>query len=171
MNKVSISSPNIIFERVMTLNYFLTDSFPKYIQKEIENLHKLIMPLAQKTSKYMFWTYPLIGISIFNIVYLLFLSDQRGNNMYILLGIYAILGALGLALLKEIRLNKKEIEKIGRKYMIDRITKSYILSDERKDHYIKEVNQNKVLAMEKFVAFLQEEYRLDRFRNKPIDSE
>ncbi|WAA09923.1 YwnF family protein [Fervidibacillus albus] len=143
------------------MDNFMMNSFPDNIKKELEAIQRLIMPIAKKTSKYMIWTFPLIGISVLNIAYLLFFTPWD-SNMYIYLGIYATLGALGFALLKETRLNKKEIEQIGVKYMIERIKKSRFVSDERKRQYIQMVKQKPVSAMENFVKFLQEEDRIGR---------
>lgn len=143
------------------MDNFLMNSFPENIKKEIEQIQKLIFPLARKTSKYMFWTFPLIGISFLNIMYLLFFTTNGSEN-HLLLFIYAILGALGLALLKETKINKKEIEKIGMRYMIERITKSKYVSEERKKHYIRTIKEKPVAAMESFVRFLHEEDRIEK---------
>lgn len=143
------------------MDNFLMGKFPENIKKEIEAIQRLILPLARKTSKYMFWTYPLIGISIFNLIYLLFFST-RTTDIYVMLVIYALIGAVGVALLKETKLNKKEIERIGQKYIVDRIKKSRFVPDDRKKHYISAVHKQPVLAMENFVKFLQEEDNLTR---------
>ncbi|WAA11924.1 YwnF family protein [Fervidibacillus halotolerans] len=153
------------------MDNFMMNSFPDNIKKELEAIQKLIMPIAKKTSKYMIWTFPLIGISIFNIVYLLFFTP-RDTGMYIYLAIYAVVGALGFALLKETRLYKKEIEQIGVKYIIERIKKSRLVSEERKHQYIQIVRQQPVKAMENFVKFLQEEDRIGRrFGNNDVKND
>ena len=139
----------------------LKNSFPENIQKELEHIQKLIMPLAKKTSRYLFLTYPLIGIAVLNLVILLFFSP-RENHIYPMLFVYAVIGAIGLALLKETRINKKEIQKIGILYIIDRIKKSGFVTEEKKVRYIRLVSERPVLAMENFVKFLQEEDRMKR---------
>lgn len=146
------------------MDNFLPNSFPENIKKEIDAINKLVMPLAKKTSKYMFWTFPLIGVSIINIIYLLFMED-RGNDLYVMLFIYALMGAVGLALLKETKINKKEIERIGLRYILERIRRSSIISDDRKNYYIHSVKEEPVHAMENFVKFLQEEERMNRWKN------
>jgi hypothetical protein len=143
------------------MDNFLKNSFPENIRKEIEQIQKLISPLARKTSKYMFWTYPLIGIALINLGYLLFFAT-RGDNFYIPLIIYAAIGAFGLALRRESKLNKKEIERIGVRYIIERMKKSRYVTNERKNQYIQIVNEKPILAMENFIKFLQEEDRLRR---------
>ncbi|MCU9612861.1 YwnF family protein [Caldibacillus lycopersici] len=143
------------------MDNFITGSFPESIKKELEAIQRLILPLAKKTSKYMFWTFPLIGISIFNIIYLLFFTE-RATNIYVMLVIYAIIGAIGLSLLKETKLNKKEIEKIGIRYIVGRIKKSRFVPEDRKNQYIHKIKITPMVAMEQFVKFLQEEERLGR---------
>ena len=81
-----------------------------------------------------------------------------------LLFVFAIVGAVGFALLKEAKINRKEIRNIGLRYIIERINKSSIMTDERKKHYIRIVNDKPILAMEHFVKFLQEEDRMKRMR-------
>lgn len=148
---------------MMMLDNFLMNSFPENIKKEIEQIQKLILPLAKKTSKYMFWTFPLIGIAVINLIVLLFFTP-KDSNVYILLFVFAIIGAVGFALLKEAKINRKEIRNIGLRYIIERINKSSIMTDERKKHYIRIVNDKPILAMEHFVKFLQEEDRMKRMR-------
>jgi hypothetical protein len=137
------------------------NGFSESIKKEIENIQKLIFPLAKKTSKYMLWTFPLIGIAVINLVFLLFFSTKE-NDVYMMMIIYAIIGSVGFALLKETKINKKEIQNIGVKYIKERINKSGVLTDERKNKYIHLVNESPVMAMEHFVKFLQEEERVKK---------
>lgn len=148
---------------MMILDNFLMNSFPENIKKEIEQIQKLILPLAKKTSKYMFWTFPLIGIAILNLIMLLFFTP-KDTDVYIMLFIFAIVGAFGFALLKEAKINRKEIQNIGLRYIKDRINKSTIMTEERKKHYLRIVSDKPVAAMENFVKFLQEEDRIKRMR-------
>lgn len=144
------------------MNHFIvTNNLSEHIKKELEAIQKLILPLAKKTSKYMFWTYPLIGISLINIVYLLFFAPEFMDNKFLLI-LYSILGALGLALYKEIRLNKKEIQKIGTQYIIERMKKSRFVGEDRKTYYIRTVEKLPVQALDFFIRFLQEEERNKR---------
>ncbi|AWI13366.1 YwnF family protein [Caldifermentibacillus hisashii] len=150
------------------MDNFLMNSFPENIKKEIEQIQKLILPLARKTSKYMFWTFPLIGIAMINLIYLLFFTTRDGD-FYIPVIIYAVIGAFGFALLRETKLTKKEIERIGVRYIIERMKKSRYLTSERKNQYIHLVNEKPVMAMENFIKFLQEEDRLKRLTTDDED--
>ncbi|WP_062354467.1 DUF5392 family protein [Bacillus kwashiorkori] len=152
-------------------NFLTTNSFPENIRKELETIQKLIFPLVRKTSRYMFWTFPLIGISVINLFYLLFIAKFNLSEMYVILIVYAILGSIGMALWKETRLNKKEIQNIGLRYIIERIKKSIHLSDERKGEYIRIVNEQPINAMESFVRFLQEEDRIGKNLDEEEDEE
>lgn len=135
--------------------------FSESIKREIGNIQKLILPLAKKTSKYMLLTFPLIGIAVINLLFLLFFTSKE-NDVYMMMIIYAIIGAVGFALLKETKINKKEIQNIGVKYIEDRIKKSGVLTDDRKNKYIHLVKESPVMAMEHFVKFLQEEERVKK---------
>jgi len=143
------------------MDNFLRNSFPEYIKKEIEAIQNLILPVARKTSKYMLWTFPLLTISLVNLVYLLAFTPKTEDTVGSLV-LFAILGALGMALWKETKLNKKEIEKIGLVYIVDRIQKSRVVSEDRKNYYLKKVKEQPVEAMTNFIKFLQEENRTTR---------
>ena len=141
------------------MNHFLiTNQMSDHIRKEIEAIQRLILPLARKTSRYMFWTVPLIGISVVNLIYLLFFAPEFLDTRFLIV-LYAFLGALGLALYREIKLNKREMEKISVEYMINRVKQSPFLGDDRKSYYIRLVEKLPVEAWDYFIRFLQEEER------------
>ncbi|MCY8139612.1 DUF5392 family protein, partial [Bacillus inaquosorum] len=73
-------------------------------------------------------------------------------------GIFALLGALGLAFFKEAGYQHKQIQKTVHIYMLNRIKKSEILSEERKDSYTRQIKEEP-FAMRSFVEFLTEEDR------------
>lgn len=143
-------------------NFLASNRFPESIKREIENIQKLILPLARKTSKYVFWTFPLIGVAVLNLIFLLFFSSE-GNN-YMLMFIYAVIGAIGFALWKEAKLNRQEIQNIGVQYMNERIKKSVYVMEDKKKQYIHLINEKPAQAMEFFIRFLQEEDRLRRLQ-------
>ena len=73
--------------------------------------------------------------------------------------IYAVLGALGLALFKESKFKRKEIEKLSSKYIIDRMNKSVVITENVKNEYISMVKNKPANAIEYFIRFLQDENR------------
>lgn len=109
-----------------------------------------------KTSKYMFWSFPLITISLFNLGFLLFFIPFTNESIPSLV-IYAILGAIGFALAKEAKFKKKEIEEISSNYIIERIKKSDVVTEGRQQDYISRLKEQPRLAMHYFIEFLNEE--------------
>lgn len=105
---------------------FPMTNIPPFIQRELEQLNEKIAPLLKKASKYGFWSIPLILISIFNLVTVLFLIPDK-QKMILAIILYAIIGALGMALWKEAKLQRKEIQKVSADYVINRIEKAISL--------------------------------------------
>lgn len=93
-----------------------------YIQKEVEQLQEKLSPFTKKVSRYMFWSLPLIAVSVFNLGFMLF-TDPVTREALPMLGIYALIGAIGMALSRETKLKRKEIRKVGAEYAIERIQK------------------------------------------------
>jgi hypothetical protein len=142
------------------MNLFMTN-MPSFVRREVEQLQQEISPLAKKVSKYMLWTLPLITISIFNLFVLIFVvpSDEQLVSSLI---IYSVLGALGMALMKETKIQKKEIEQLCIGYIIERITKSKAISEYSKKEFITLIKKQPLAAINHFVNFLIEEDRTKR---------
>ncbi|WP_188456283.1 DUF5392 family protein [Virgibacillus oceani] len=139
------------------MNFFMTN-VPNFIKREMEKLQEVIAPLMKKVSKFTMWSFPLIAISIINLFFLLFVVP--GERSLVALVIYAAIGAIGMALFKEAKAHKKEIRKISNDYIIERIQKSDIASEHRKNEYITLVKSQPVKAVYHFVSFLEEENRI-----------
>ena len=137
-------------------------NIPPFIQRELEKLNELITPLMKKASKYGFWSLPLILISVFNLVTILFFIPDR-QNMVLTIILYAVLGALGMALSKEAKHQRKEIQKISTDYVISRIEKSDMASPSLKRKYTEMVKESPVLAINYFVKFLEAENRENQY--------
>ncbi|RST77352.1 hypothetical protein D4T97_002370 [Siminovitchia acidinfaciens] len=133
-------------------------NLPPFIQRELENLSELIQPLLKKSSRYGFWALPLILISVFNLVTILFFIPDR-QNMVLTIILYAVLGALGMALSREAKHHRKEIHKISADYVISRIEKSDIAPASLKRKYTSLVKETPGLAINHFVKFLEAENR------------
>ncbi|RFB18872.1 hypothetical protein DZB84_01035 [Bacillus sp. HNG] len=143
------------------MNIITTKNLPVFITKELEELHKKIAPIMMKTSKYMFWSFPMIMISLINLVFLLFFMPFTNEAIPSLL-IYAIIGAIGFALAKEAKLKKKEIEAISSKYIIERIKKSDVVTAGRQQDYITRLKNQPKLALHYFIEFLDEENKREK---------
>lgn len=129
---------------------------PRFMQAEMAQLQSTLSPLLKKNMKYRLLSTVMIGFSIINLFFLLFKGESLPISK-IALGIYALVGAVGFALLKENKHNQKEIVKMSQKYMLERMKKSIYLTDARKSNYYKRVNDQPLFAMNVFFEFLSEE--------------
>ncbi|KWW11272.1 hypothetical protein AS888_01695 [Peribacillus simplex] len=137
------------------MNIKLTN-IPRFMQAEIEQLQAKLSPLLKKNMKYGFLSTVMIGFSVINLFFLLFKNESLSTSN-IALGIYALIGAVGFALLKENKHNQKEIARMSRNYMLERIKKSSYVTDARKSNYYKKMNEQPLYAMNVFFEFLAEE--------------
>lgn len=111
----------------------------------------------EKTVIYRFLAIPLAAFSLFNLAAFLFHASADRESL-ISAGIFALLAALGLAFFKEAGYQHKQIQKTVHIYMLNRIKKSEILSEERKSSYARQIKEEP-FAMRSFVEFLTEEDR------------
>ncbi|MCK1991238.1 hypothetical protein GW626_12910 [Peribacillus muralis] len=137
------------------MNIKLTN-IPHFMQAELEQLQAKISPMLKKNMKYSLLSTAMIGFSVINLFFLLF-NNESLSISNIALGIYALIGAIGLALLKENKHNQKEIANMSRIYMLERMKKSRYISDARKSNYYGKVNDQPLYAMNVFFEFLAEE--------------
>ncbi|MFD2209738.1 YwnF family protein [Virgibacillus halophilus] len=140
------------------MNVFMTE-MPAFIKKEMEQLQKMIAPLMKKASKYALWSWPLIGVSLANLVFLLFVLPG-GSQDYISLIVTAVIGAFGFALSKEAKHKKKEIQHVSTNYFLKRIDKSDVVSEMEKKRYIKLIKEQPLRGMYHFVKFLEMENQI-----------
>ncbi|WP_138416758.1 DUF5392 family protein [Aquibacillus sediminis] len=136
--------------------HYHVQKVPKHVQKELENIQELIHPIIKKRSLYVLLSIPLLIVSVFNIIFLLFFTDYN-QQIFALLIVYGLLGAIGLALRKESKYKKEQIKQLSNQYMIERIKKSHILSEQRKQDYTQKIKQHPIAAFTHFVQFLSEE--------------
>src|SRR5690625_2913534 len=95
----------------------LKTEMPSFVRREMEQLQEKVNPLVKKASKYTLWSFPLISISIVNLVFLLFIVPAEYKSVTTII-IFAGLGAFGMALSKEAKLQKKEIHQMSLNYII-----------------------------------------------------
>lgn len=138
------------------MNLF-TKEMPNYIKREIELMQEKLSPLMKKVSRYTLWAMPLIWVSLFNLGYVLFFGQINQKAIPTIL-IYAIIGALGFALFRELRFHQKEIQNQSSAYIIDRINNSEVATDHHKQEYINLIKeQPNAHAINHFIQFLMEE--------------
>ncbi|MBY0096194.1 DUF5392 family protein [Mesobacillus maritimus] len=138
---------------------------PKHVSKEIEKLQEVLNPIMKKVTKYTMWTLPLILFSMFNLLSLMFVGALNFDNLSMIL-FFALAGAVGMALYKEIRIQRKQIQKISANYIIERIKKSEIATETHKNQYIALVSEQPIGKMlNHFITFLNEEENRRRLLN------
>ncbi|MDF2035894.1 DUF5392 family protein [Cytobacillus oceanisediminis] len=131
---------------------------PNFVKRELEQLEEKVSPIMKKASRYIFWSTPLIILSLINLMTLIFtVQDEKTSPLTIL--IYAIIGALGFALSKEGKHLQLEIQKLSSQYIKERITKSQWASEPNKTRYQALINENPRKAVPYFIQFLKEEKR------------
>ncbi|MFD2924869.1 DUF5392 family protein [Halobacillus naozhouensis] len=135
---------------------------PGFINREMEQLQKTVSPFMKKVSNYTLVSLPFIAISLINLVYLL--VGAQGEVSLFTLGFYALLGAIGLALSKEAKFQKKEMAKRSRDYIIERIHKSEVMSEDSKKEYVSLIKGQPFHTMNYFIKFLEEENRESRIQ-------
>ncbi|WP_404328214.1 YwnF family protein [Mesobacillus maritimus] len=138
---------------------------PNHVKKEIEKLQEILNPFMKKVAKYSMWTLPLVVFSFFNLLNLIYFGALNRDNLPIIL-FFAFTGAIGMALYKEVRIQRKEIQKISAKYIIERIKKSEIATESHKNQYIALVKEQSIgKMMNHFIMFLNEEENRRRLLN------
>ena len=132
------------------------NNIPHFMQNELKKIQLKLNPLLKKNMKYGFFSTVMIGFSVINLFFLLFKNDSYPISK-IALCIYALIGAIGFALMKENKHNQKEIVKMSQKYVLERMKKSGYLTDARKNNYYQKVNEHPLMTMNVFIEFLAEE--------------
>ena len=95
-------------------------------------------------------------MSIFNVAFqLLFVpADMRSLSVLIL---FSVAGAVGFALAKEAKFQKRQIQKLSHEFMVERISKSETATEESKTKYMNLVKNQPIHALQHFVEFLKKE--------------
>jgi len=135
---------------------------PHFIKKEFEKLQESLEPTVRKASKYGLWAFPLILLSLFNFVSLLFFASARST---IVIVIYAIIGAVGLALYKEAKFQRKAIRTVSFNYIIKRISESEVAPESLKKKYLSQIKNQPAMTFNYFIGFLEEENRAYNYNN------
>ncbi|MEN2766992.1 DUF5392 family protein [Ornithinibacillus xuwenensis] len=138
------------------MNLPITD-MPNFVKKEVDSLNETLSPFIKKVSKYSFWAFPFITLSLINLFFMLVVMPETRTTISLI--IYAVLGAFGFALSKEAKFQRKEILKVSESFIVKRIKKSNVVTDTIKERYIKSIKEQPALAMNNFIRFLEEENR------------
>ncbi len=139
--------------------FFSMNDMPQFVIKEIEKLEDALQPVKKKAARYSFWSFPLIALSVFNLSVQLFtMPDIRISGVIL----YSLIGAMGMALSKEGKYQRKEMIKQSTDYMVERINKSDAVPESIKERYANLVQSRPIQSVGYFVKFLEEENRLER---------
>lgn len=134
----------------------IASDLPIFIQRELEKIHEKLVPFMKKAAKYTLWSFPLIGMSIFNVAFQLIFVPSDMRSLFILL-LFSVVGALGFAFSKEAKFQKRQVLKLSSQFMIERIFNSKNASEEFKNKYADLVKTQPVHAIQHFVEFLKKE--------------
>ncbi|WP_256860534.1 DUF5392 family protein [Paraliobacillus ryukyuensis] len=138
------------------MNPLLFENMPPFIKREMEKITEQIQPLMKKNSKYVMFAFPLMIVGGFNLL-LTFFDGGVGFDQLLVPSIYALITAIGIALYKESKHVNKQIHRIGKEHMIERIETSSIIADDKKNAYINMVKKQSKMSLQIFINFLTEE--------------
>lgn len=138
------------------MNNFIFKQMPSYVEREMEIITERVKPLLKKSSTYSFIAVPISMVSLINLFFLLIYNGVNKEVMGSLI-VFAVLGAIGIALFKESKFLQKEIQQISNKYIMERITKSEYVLDYQKREFIALIKEKPILGFNTFVHFLEEE--------------
>lgn len=140
---------------------------PLYIKREFEKLNTRLIPLMKKTIFLGAFSVPLITFSFIGL-YFIFVMTSFSGDMAVGIVLFALAGALGLALFRESLHKGKEMRKTSLVYMKERVANSDRLPEETKLQYVKQLQMNPQKSYETFVRFLQHE---ENIRKRELSSE
>ncbi|WP_078544512.1 DUF5392 family protein [Litchfieldia alkalitelluris] len=129
---------------------------PNFVHKELEKINEVLSPITKKVAKYRLWSFPLICISLINL-YLMVMMLPSIREVVPTIILYAVLGAIGMALGKEAKHYQLQLQTQSTEYIIKRINESDIESDQIKARYTRLINDNPKNSMNYFIEFLQKE--------------
>ncbi|ENH96432.1 hypothetical protein J416_10881 [Gracilibacillus halophilus YIM-C55.5] len=135
---------------------FTTGQLPSFVKIELERLFEKISPLMKKNTRYKMFAIPLLFVSLVNIVYFLFF-EGFANHMIAMVLIYALMAAVGLALYKESKHIKRRMKTMELEHILNRIDKSEVINEYKKQDYITSIKNQPRLGMQAFMNFLAEE--------------
>ncbi len=138
------------------MNNFIFKQMPVYIEREMSIITDHVKPLLKKSSTYSFIAIPLIVVSIMNLFFLLVYNGVNKEAMGSLI-VFSVAAAIGIALYKEAKFLRKEIQQTSNKYIIERIMKSQYVLDYQKKEFVTLIKEKPILGFNTFINFLEEE--------------
>ena len=140
------------------------DKFSSYTKIELEKLQALIQPLAKKSGIYRIIAVLMLSFSVVNLYQLTF--GQANNS--IMLGLFCLLAAVGMALYKEAIYQNKVIQNTSLAYIKERMKRSELLPSVTKDHYMEQIDTAPTYAFQTFFEFLNKEERMKKINESKM---
>ncbi|WP_216829798.1 DUF5392 family protein [Alkalihalobacterium elongatum] len=137
------------------------DDVSSYSKREFEKLQHKIAPLVKKSTVFSIISITMISFSLINLYHLLF----GDINNIVFTFIFSLLGAVGVALYKEVKFQNKEIYKTSIEYINDKIQKSEVVPEYSKEKFIEKVRVEPMNAFQVFSDFLSQEERIKKMGN------
>ncbi len=138
------------------MNNFVFKQMPSYVEREMKIITDHVKPLLKKSSRYTFIAIPMSMVSFMNLFFLIVYNGVNKEVMGSLI-LFAVFAAIGMALYKESKFLRKEIQQKSNQYIIERIKKSEAVLDYQKREFITLINEQPVLGFHTFINFLEEE--------------
>ncbi|MDQ0159385.1 DUF5392 family protein [Alkalibacillus salilacus] len=130
-----------------------------YVKQGFSEMESYLSPILKKSIIYSMIAFPLITISVFNLIYLL-TTTSINQDTAIIIGVLAVLGAVGMALFKESMHHNRSLQQQSLNYIYKRIQQSETVPAQAIERYIRDLKANPGRAYQTFQAFLQHEERL-----------
>ena len=105
------------------MNNFVFKQMPSYVEREMKIITDHVKPLLKKSSRYTFIAIPMSMVSFMNLFFLIVYNGVNKEVMGSLI-LFAVFAAIGMALYKESKFLRKEIQQKSNQYIIERIKKS-----------------------------------------------
>ncbi|MET3684118.1 arginine exporter protein ArgO [Alkalibacillus flavidus] len=125
-------------------------------------MERYLSPLLKKSIIFSMIAFPLITISVFNLIYLLTTVPINRDTMLII-GVLAVLGAIGMALFKESMHHNRSLQQQSFDFIKSRIQQSEVVPEQAIVRYIRDLDTQPSRAYQTFQTFLQHEERLTNY--------
>ncbi|ADU28998.1 YwnF family protein [Evansella cellulosilytica] len=138
------------------MGLFKSETQSSYVKRELDKIRDVIKPYVKKSSLFSFISFPMIIFSIINL-FALVTNFALTGEIILIIGLYALMGALGMAFLKESQHLNRKIQHNSFEYILERIKKSDYLTDFQKETYLENMEKSPHKGIAIFSEFLEQE--------------
>ncbi|MFA9559540.1 DUF5392 family protein [Evansella sp. AB-rgal1] len=147
------------------MSLFRGNNRSNYVKSQLEEMHSEIAPLTKKSMIFTFIAIPLLFSSIFNLYFLITYAPSNAEIGMMVL-IFCVTGAVGMAFFKESKYYNKEIHNTSFEYIEKRIKKSEVINDYSKEKYLDQLHSEPYKSVAIFLEFLQQEENTNKHLGK-----